>query len=225
MKYLLILTVSILTINLGVITAQTNKGTIYIGMSNAQNFTESGNNFMNLGYSSATIKGDNDEGEASDSDKTFSVNLIPKVGYFVFDNLVVGLDVNLAFLKRNYWGSSIDYYNWFYGTGPFVRYYIPTSKVMLFFELNSLYSINKHNWEFSFIDGRDFDSKANILTFGSGVGIAVPIGKKVNFDIQAGYNFSSIKAFPDNTDNYLKRVKSMGLKFGFTFLLGSDKND
>jgi len=226
MKNLLILTVSILTINFGVLSAQTNKGTIFIGGTTAQNFTETGYNFMSLGYSSGTTKADIDGYESPDPTKLFSVNLMPKAGYFVLDNLVVGLDVNLAFSKINYGSNSGEYSELMIGAGPFIRYYIPKTKILPFFELKSLYGTIKDKTNYLFSGELfEYESNASVLTFGGGVGIAVPIGKKVNFDILVGYDYYTIKETEDNESNYRDVVGTIGLKLGFTILLGSDKNE
>ena len=226
MKNLLILTVSILTINFGVLTAQTNKGTIFIGGTTAQNFTETGYNFMGLGYSSATTKYEANETYEYDQAKIFSVNLMPKIGYFVLENLVLGLNVNMAFSKTNYDYNLLDSREFLLGAGPFVRYYIPKTKVMPFVELNGLYSIQKN--KYNYFEGDvllDYSYDRSILTFGAGLGIAIPLGKIVNFDILAGYDSYTIKRTVDNEENRREVVGTIGLKLGFTILLASDKNE
>jgi len=226
MKNILILTVSILTINFGVLSAQTNKGTLFFGGTTAQNFTETGYNFMGFGYSSATSKTDTDGYESPEPTKLLSFNLMPKAGYFVLENLVVGIDVNLAFSKINYGSSSGENSELLIGAGPFIRYYIPKTKVMPFFELNSLYGAYQEKSSYLNQDEIfEYDYNASILTFGSGVGIAVPLGKKVNFDFLIGYDFYTIKDTEDNEENRREVVGTIGLKLGFTILLGSDKNE
>ena len=223
MKNLLILTVSILTINFGVLTAQTNKGTKFIGVSTAQNFTETGYDIMSLGYSSSTIQYYGDGDEESDPTKLININLIPKVGYFILDNLVVGLDINLAYSKEYRPGGS-KYYEWLYGAGPFVRYYIPKSKIIPFFELNSIYGIYKEKYSYSIGDNLyENEYYTRFSTFGGSVGIAVPISKKVNFDILAGYSYFISKVLKNNPRNYKEIEGKVGLKLGFTILLAADK--
>ena len=71
--------------------AQTNKGRFIVGEFTALRFDGSALNPMNFGYS--TIKTKSDSGD-SDPAKNITINLMPKVGYFVADNLAIGLDMS-----------------------------------------------------------------------------------------------------------------------------------
>ena len=58
-----------------------------------------------------------------------------KLGFFVIDNLVLGLDLNIALSTVKYGGDNYESSQNLFSAGPFIRYYIPTSKVLPFFEL------------------------------------------------------------------------------------------
>ena len=60
------------------------------------------------------------------------------------------------------------------------------------------------------------------MSFGGGIGLAAPLGEKVTFDIMAGYDSLTVKDKEDNDDNYRTVIGTLGLKIGFTILLGSN---
>ena len=66
---------------------------------------------------------DEDDGE---DDKTSSFTFAPSVGYFVIDNLAVGIDLNLTTSKSDDGFGGDDKINTI-GVGPFARYYKFTS--------------------------------------------------------------------------------------------------
>ena len=90
---------------------------------------------MNLGWSTHKVKSDSGDDDNSDPVKEFSLNLTPRAGYFVINNLAVGLDFTLAYnrMKRTSGGEYISNSTRF-GAGPFLRYYIPTQKFLPFAE-------------------------------------------------------------------------------------------
>lgn len=73
------ITLLIALISFGAITAQTEKGT----------FTISGK--TGLGFTSSTVKYEY-AGQTEDGPKTSSFNISPSVGYFIIDNLAIGLE-------------------------------------------------------------------------------------------------------------------------------------
>jgi hypothetical protein len=223
MKKITLLTVVILTISLGFLNAQTNQGKVLLGVSSTLSLAGTGTDLMNLGYSSVKYKSDADGFEESDPDKMTSINLLPKVGYFVIDNLALGLDVNIALSTTKDGENSDKYSQTLLSVGPFIRYYIPTSKVLPFFEINGSFgSINNKsdyrdntNWE-------DEEYKSSVMSIGGGIGIAAPLSDRVIFDVLVGYNSLTVKDKEDNDDNDRTVIGTLGLKIGFTVLLGSN---
>jgi hypothetical protein len=142
---------------------------------------------MNLGYSSVKYKSDADGFEESVPDKMTSINLLPKVGYFVADNFAIGLDLNIALSSTKDGEDNDKYSQTLLSVGPFVRYYIPTSKVLPYFEISGSFGAinNKYdyrdnsNWE-------DDEYKSSVMSIGGGVGLAAPLGERVTFDVLAG---------------------------------------
>lgn len=207
-------------INFTLLNAQTEQGKILVGVSSTLSLAGTGSDIMTLGYSNTKYKSDADGFEESDPDKTVSINLLPKVGYFVVDNLAFGLDINLSLSNKTDGENNGKFTQKLFSAGPFLRYYIPMGKVLPFYEVNGSFGSVKSTYEPAI--GETNDDKSSIMSFGAGLGLAVPIGEKVTFDILAGYNSMTIKNKEDNADNDRVVLGTIGLRFGFIILLGSN---
>jgi len=219
-KQALIITLTILTASFTVLTAQTTKGKFLLGELSYIEFL--GNGVMgstNLGYTTFQNKSDGDSNDDS-KDKMFSVNIVPRIGYFIIDNLAVGLDVFLATESQKAMDDAYKSSSTFFAVGPFVRYYIPTKKILPFAEVN--YSIGSRSYKSEFDGNEPYSSKYAIQLYGAGLGLAVPIGEKVTFDALAGYHAYVNKDKDDNDNNERLVAGTIGLKLGFTVLLGSE---
>lgn len=195
MKKTTFLTIGLFVISIGFLDAQTNQGKFLLGLSS---------DIFNLGYTTTKFK--SDPGGSEDAAKLFTVNLSPKVSYFVIDNLAIGLDFGVGLLANN---IGTDYSNttaWI-SAGPFVRYYVPTSKVLPFLELGGSLGSQGTN---------------TTVKYGGGIGLAMPLSERVMFDVLAGYHSLSYKVGEDNTENERMIMGTLGLSLGFTILLGSN---
>ena len=220
MKKKLLFAVIFLTINVGLLIAQTNQGNVLVGVSSTLSLAGTGSDLMNLGFSSVKYKSDADGYDEPDADKMTNINLLPKFGYFFIDNLALGLGVNIA-LSTNKDGEDNDKYSQtLLSVEPFMRYYIPTAKVFPFFELSGSFGSIKNKFESD--DWGDEEYESSVMSIGGGVGIAAPLGDKVTFDVMAGYNSLTVKDKEDNDDNDRTVIGTFGLKLGFTILLGSN---
>lgn len=193
MKKTSLLTIGLLVISIGFMNAQINKGGFKVGLSS---------DIFDLGYTKMKV---NFDAGSEFSTKHFNFNLAPKVSYFVIDKLEVGLDINFG-LTMNYFDE--DSFNRIttINAGPFVRYYIPTSKVLPFLEL-----------------GGAFGSQGSYTTvnYGGGIGLAVPLGGRVLADILARYHSQSLKDGDSSTGSTII-TGGFGLNLGFAFLLDSN---
>jgi hypothetical protein len=167
--------------------AQIRSGRSLIGVSTSFSYINYGSDLMSLGFSTIKYKANLLASVDPDVTKVTTLNLLPKFGYFIINNLAVGLNM--------YIGTSTDkpksggkYNTTSFGLGPFIRYYISGSKVMPFFEISSLFGSETNKYE----DPYSSSSNKNSLTsFGGGAGLAVKLGDKVTFDMMAGYNSTS----------------------------------
>ncbi len=171
----------------------------------------------NLGYTTFQNKSDGDNDDSKD--KQFSLNIVPRAGYFVIDNLAIGLDVLLATELNKAMDDAYKSTSTFFAVGPFARYYVPTKKVLPFAEVN--YSMGSRTYKTEF-DGNESSSNCAIILYGAGLGVAIPIGEKVSFDAVAGYHAYVNKDKEDNENNERFVASTIGLKLGFTVYLGSD---
>ena len=88
-------------------------------------------NFGNIGFNKSDSKGESGGSSSKSDNKGFSINLFPRVGYFITDNFAVGAEVDIYFYnnKGNFYNSagvkSSDSKTTevSLGVGPFVRYY------------------------------------------------------------------------------------------------------
>jgi outer membrane protein len=210
MKKTTFLTVGLFVISFGPLYAQTNQGNFLLGLSS---------DIFSLGYSTSKISSDNDEAE--NAGKSFSVNLSPNMGYFVIDNLAIGLGLGVGFTAYN--NESGDFKTSAISTslsaGPFIRYYIPVSKVLPFCELSGSYGWSNMNISGTNLD----DTRVNIGTFnyGGGIGLAAPLGERVMADVMLGYRSLNMKYSQEEEYDQTTKTGTLGLSIGFVILLGS----
>ncbi len=207
-----------IAMNCNILYAQTNKGKFLMGeLSYIELLGNGVIGSTNLGYTTFQTKSDGDNDDSKD--KQFSLNIIPRAGYFVIDNLAIGLDVLLATESRK--SGEFDYKDksTFFAVGPFVRYYIPTKKVLPFVEVNYSMGSRKGKSEF---DGSESSHNYAIKLYGAGLGVAIAIGEKVSFDAVAGYHAYVNKDKEENDNNERLVASTIGLKLGFTVYLGSE---
>lgn len=171
---------------------------------------------MSIGFISAKEKSDADGFDEGDPSKSTSFNFIPRIGYFEADNFAVGLDVSYAFSKTKEEGYESKQNLW--SVGPFIRYYIPAGKVMPFIEAAGALGGLKLETSSSWGSG---ESKLGIFSIGGGAGIAVLLGERATFDVMAGYNSFTLKEKENNDDNERTVYGILGIKFGFSILLGA----
>lgn len=204
--------------------SQTEKGQWMLGISSrySLNPIDAGitiPDLMTIGYS--TVKSKSDSGDDSDATTFICMNLVPKAGYFVIDDLVVGLDLQMGLYSLDYPDDEKEN-----GTalsvGPFVRYYFPTSKVLPYLEAGGTLGSLITKYEYS---GDTEKSTASMNTWSLGAGITKSLGGKAAFDFMLGYLSTTIKNTEDNPDNYRTVIGTVGFKFGIMVFLGPKKDN
>jgi hypothetical protein len=222
MKKIDVITVFLFLICIGFVNAQTDKGRMLLGASSDLGLT--GSDLLDFGYSSTKSKLDGASYVEDNTTKITNISLLPKFGYFVADNLALGLDFTFASAKAKGGGlSNSESTSRLLSTGPFVRYYIPTAKVLPFIEVNSSFGRRTNTVKYKDNPNlEDYNAKTNISSFGGGFGLAVPLGDKVAFEILAGFN--SLTVINENAifSNSRYVTSSLGLRVGFTIFLGSE---
>ncbi len=212
-----ILALALIFLGTGLLSAQTGKGKFLIGESINISFGGvTPPTTMNLGWGTYKVKSDGDDDRKS---KRFSLNLSPKFGYFVANNLAVGIDFGIVTSK--YESGDGDYklkYNQF-TAGPFLRYYVPTQKLLPYAEVSYGIGSSKHKNDDINVPENNRETKYFNQQYGFGIGLGVPLGEKVTFDSLIGYQSFMYKAKEDNEDNTRSIFGVFGLKLGVTIFL------
>jgi len=163
---------------------QLKKGNILLGVASTISLDGSwGSELMSLGFTSTKNKHGSDPAE--DAYKCTVWNFLPRVGYFVIDNLAVGIETAISGYKEK---GSNDYDNWsesMFAIGPWARYYYPQEKFYPFAELELLFGSQKESYN-------ENDYKYSILLIGGYIGAAVPLGERVTFDGKLGYAHATL---------------------------------
>ncbi|TVP46243.1 MAG: hypothetical protein EA341_13975 [Mongoliibacter sp.] len=193
--------------------AQTEKGRFLIGAGTNLGLSES-SGMMNLSFSRQKTFIDDGLSGQTNSNNIF---IAPKAGYFIFDNLVAGLDLALGSGRGTSTidaaSQNLDSKSSLFSVGPFVRYYFPSGKVLPFVEANSLFG--NRNIEISGFTSSE--NRQNFTAIGGGLGLAFLLGKRSSIDLVLNYTSNSINT---ESEDYTDRENTLGIKIGFTMFLG-----
>lgn len=77
-----------------------------------------------IGYTSSSQK----ESGAPQSDKTAQFQIAPDLGYFIINNLALGIDIDFTSIRSEAGIPDQSYTSRSFTAGPFARYYISTGK-------------------------------------------------------------------------------------------------
>lgn len=164
--------------------------------------TEKGN--MLVGANLANIGGVFQSGAS-----TFNLNLTPKLGWFIKDDIAIGGEVKLGLTTGD------GFTNFSYGVGAFGRYYIKDKKVELskrsrwFLEANA--GINGINRK-----AGDIKTNTNGLGIGFGPGLAYFITPNVGLEALLKYDLTV--GFGNSTTTH-----GVGINLGFQIYLPTSK--
>ncbi len=200
---LLVLCLAISSVN-----AQMGKGRIIAGVSSTfhlSDFASTGSDLAGFGFLTSKATGE-------DRYKSTFLNLLPRAGYFVIDNLAVGLDIVLSTSSEKNNETDYKYKGSMISAGPFARYYYPLEKFYPFAELNT--SFGSHKDTFNYGSG-DSEEKYGLFTIGGGIGAACPLGERVTFDTMLGYTSMTFKEKGLSGEPYKVTDGGIMLKMGF----------
>lgn len=184
---------------------QTDKGSMYLGGS------------FNLGFGSEKNKAG---GTTTDGPKTFNFGINPSAGYFIGDNLMIGLglgyDMSTTKQKAVYPDDpdetkiTVSAFN----VGPFIRYYImPVKNAGIFCQGNIAMGFGKLKNEVTY-NGTTNSTETKMSAFVVGItpGIVFFVSDKVAFEATfGGLNFTSSTDKVGSGDN---EVKTTSTNFG-----------
>ncbi|PLX22402.1 MAG: hypothetical protein C0599_06475 [Salinivirgaceae bacterium] len=146
----------------------------------------------------------------NDSKENLNVNFSPKVGYFVLDNLVLGVEVPLAYETIGNPGYGSGKLKTFSMAGaPFARVYFLSGKVNPFAALQVGYGFSKSKGA--------YESNSKLLLYQVGGGFSAFITDNIAFDVELGY--ASFKSSPDNNNYVETKVSGLSASLGIAVLL------
>ena len=206
MKKFCLLITAIFLLSFNAAQAQLEKGKIMTGVASTISIGGAwGSEMMSLGFLSS-------EGDYKET----IVNLLPRGGYFIMDNLVVGLDVVTSLYTEKSSSTDDKWTQNMFGGGPFTRYYYPLETIYPFGELSVVFGQEVDKYKSASYENED---KMNVFMAVLGAGVAKPIAERATLDIMAGYSHV-IWTHVDAVENGKETCSGLIIKAGFTVYLG-----
>lgn len=156
-----------------------------------------------LDFTSTKFQGYYDGEKVGDSEKTSNFSFTPSVGYFVIDNLAVGLGLSLDLSK-----DEDDDTQTTFAVTPGVTYYFPLDgmiKPFLGANVGFASSTTKSG---------STKEKTSGLTFGGGAGVAFFLKDNVSLDLGLGYQQVNLK--DDDDKKAMIKAGGIGASLGFS---------
>lgn len=166
-----------------------------------------------------------------DGDTYSNFGFYPKAGYFVIDNLAVGLMLDLEFSTEKSPKDSYYSYKYSYTSlliGPFARYYIT--------EINDLWPYAEAGIGFGthvskathdYRDGSTNKNTSSLFGYHAGVGVTHFVTENVGLDAFIGLGGNSLTEKGEEGGEYRSADKrkfisnQLMINFGFTIILGN----
>ncbi|BDD03297.1 outer membrane beta-barrel protein [Aureibacter tunicatorum] len=157
------------------------------------------------------------------TEKTQLFQLLPSFGYFVSDNVSLGVTTGVMFEKSSQKGSEVEYKDRIIAFGPTVRYYKMINENFGFFGQGQFLYTSTQSWASNInASGHDSDKlKINGLRIGITPGITYFVSKSVALEASYGffgYTQSKVKDEEDIKDTeFGLNLDTSSLTFGFQF--------
>jgi outer membrane protein len=170
--------VALLFLSSAVVFGQLEKGNIFIQGSSSIGFSSEKYTYISGGTS-------------TESSKSTNFGFSPKVGYFVIDNLPLGLLIDVNAYKNKAIDSDNQNTSNELLFGPFARYYfLPQNELKPMAEIYAGFGGSKDKSDYS---GYSNESKYGIIKLGIGAGASYFVTDHVAIDMIIGYNSSRYK--------------------------------
>jgi outer membrane protein len=198
MKKVVLLTLTLLLSH--VITAQTEKGKLLLSGATG------------LQFLSTNLEVEYDGQSQGDFDQS-SFSFTPGIGYFVIDNLAVGLSANFETLTQEDLGDTYTANST--TILPTLLYYFPLeSKLRPYAQLAAGFTSAK---EKETIDSFSVESKLNGTSLVFGGGASYFINKTISLDFGLAYGITTLKDSDDS--DLVQKQKTFGASVGFSIFL------
>lgn len=145
----------------------------------------------------------------------YNLHISPKIGYFVIDKLVFGLEALYGTEHFSYVQSNGSYTSQYFSAGLFTRYYFQAAKFAPFAEAGAgVYNISQKfssNNTTSIIKSDGY--RAHV-----GAGLAIFVGEKAALEGMFEYYFEQLK-YADTQMNQSYRTAGLSFTIGASFVL------
>ena len=177
--------------------AQTGKG--YFLVSGSSDFS-----FISV---TTSVEGNDTE------NKTTYLNFTPVAGYFVADNLSLGLLIT-------YMASYYEHSNFkSFVAGPFFRYYFAQSKKLVpFVQTSAFFGSNEIKYEN--IGVSDSKISSDLSGYELDLGLGILLSKQVSFDVILGYAHTTENIPVSTTESKKIKTGALGVSLGLSLYLG-----
>ncbi|MBC2845198.1 outer membrane beta-barrel protein [Winogradskyella flava] len=187
--------------------------------------TEKGNWFIGAGsnffFNSTNSKIETAEQDL-DAGNTLNITLGAGGGYFIIDNLLVGVELPVSFSRFK--DDDIDFERKItsFIASPFVRYYFNGSNIRPFVQANIGFGSSKTTIEDNSVSPNPdpvfqaSESKSTVFQYSVNGGIAIIINDKVSVDLGVGY--SQTNSEPEDSDLKFKN-STIGFLAGFNIFI------
>jgi opacity protein-like surface antigen len=170
--------------------AQISKGSFLLG--------------SNLSFNASNITEKNKNGNKNVLPSTYSLSVNPKLGYFVMENLSIGIDINFIYTRDTTSNSSETSSRTHFLMGPFGRYYfLLNDNLYLFFEANVGLGLTSTP-----------ELSKTLLGAGAGPGLSFFLTDNVALETMAKYNYFQTSG-TDQTETINNLNMSIGMIYYF----------
>ncbi len=184
--------------------AQTQKGDFLFGAGTSLDFS-----FLKTQVTTESYE--------SDKVKSNSFEFTSRLGYFLVDNFVTGID----FITSNATAKEDGdvYKSYTFAIGPFARYYFGQTKVKPFIDASFGFGKNNSEYDSSNVHYSDDKVKSKLSAFDAGGGISFVLTPKVTFEVGISYGNATSKYKTHYNEDAKNKVTGVGSNVGFSIHL------
>jgi outer membrane protein len=149
--------------------------------------------------------------------KIFNISLTPLVGYFLINGLATGLELQANYKSDIHYTPHTKSISTTVIAGPFVRYYIGNKKIKPYCHFSI--AKGKYHNEYDMDDLVTQTNNSSIFAFNIGGGTDIFLNDNVSVNLGLAYNYLSIKAKENNSNNNKDISGQIGLYAGIVIFL------
>ena len=171
-----------------------------------------------ISFSSEKTKFKSDDFE-SDNSESSTLSFLPGAGYFVIDNLAIGLQLQVSSTNQSFNVGTEEKPTFKTNTlsvSPFLRYYFTKGNVKPYLQGRVGTGSSKFTRENTSNEG---ETKNSLFTYGVDGGVAIFLNSKIAVNLGVGYSSVRSKEKEDNNNNARTISNIIGVGAGFNIFL------